>query len=146
MKKYILILLSIFSLAVCAEDHTIKMLNNGAGGLMVFEPASLVIKPGDTVHFKATDVMHNSESIEGMIPSGATPWAGQMSQDISVTLTEEGLYVYKCTPHMMMAMIGVIQVGAASNSQQIEALTGTLTAQFAMNKDRLTNYLSNLQK
>jgi|TARA_B110000438_G_C15801622_1_gene645413 pseudoazurin len=146
MKKYILILLSIFSLAVCAEDHTIKMLNNGSGGLMVFEPASLVIKPGDTVHFKATDVMHNSESIEGMIPSGATPWAGQMSQDISVTLTEEGLYVYKCTPHMMMAMIGVIQVGAASNSQQIEALTGTLTAQFAMNKDRLTNYLSNLQK
>ena len=113
---------------------------------MVFEPASIVIQPGDTVHFKATDVMHNSESIEGMIPSGATPWAGQMSQDISVTLTEEGLYVYKCTPHMMMAMVGVIQVGAATNSQQIEALTGSLASQFAMNKDRLSNYLSNLQK
>ena len=45
-----------------------------------------------------------------MIPAGAEPWVGALSQDIEVTLTEEGVYVYQCTPHNMMAMVGVIKV------------------------------------
>ena len=144
MYKYILIILILISSNAYTADHTVQMLNNGPGGLMVFEPGFIVAEPGDTIHFKATDMMHNSESIPGMIPSDATPWAGQMSQDISVTLTKEGLYVYKCTPHMMMAMVGVIQVGSASNLQEIVTRAEKLKAQFAMNKDRLSNYLPNL--
>ena len=50
------------------SEHTVKMLNSGDGGMMIFEPAVLKVSVGDTVHFKATDAAHNSASIEGMIP------------------------------------------------------------------------------
>ena len=56
---------------------------------MVFEPGVLSINKGDTVKFEATDMAHNSAST--LIPAGAKPWMGRMSQDISVTFDTEGV-------------------------------------------------------
>jgi pseudoazurin len=117
------------------------MLNNGKEGLMVFEPSVLSIQQGDTVLFEATDVSHNSASIPGMIPQGATPWTGAMNQDIKVTFDKEGVYVYQCTPHSMMAMVGVIKVGSPSNMAIIKGKAEDQKKAFVMNKERLTNYL-----
>jgi pseudoazurin len=127
-----------------AQQHEVKMLNNGAEGLMVFEPAVLSINPGDSVVFKATDMSHNSTSIAGMIPDGAESWTGAMSQDVTVNFTKEGVYVYQCTPHSMMAMVGVIKVGAATNLAAVKQKAETQKQAFVMNKERLTAYLSNL--
>ena len=127
-----------------AQQHEVKMLNNGAEGLMVFEPAVLSINPGDSVVFKATDMSHNSASIAGMIPDGAESWTGAMSQDVTVNFTKEGVYVYQCTPHSMMAMVGVIKVGAATNLAAVKQKAETQKQVFVMNKERLTAYLSNL--
>ena len=127
-----------------AQQHEVKMLNNGAEGLMVFEPAVLSINPGDSVVFKATDMSHNSASIAGMIPDGAESWTGAMSQDVTVNFTKEGVYVYQCTPHSMMAMVGVIKVGAATNLAAVKQKAETQKQGFVMNKERLTAYLSNL--
>ena len=127
-----------------AQQHEVKMLNNGAEGLMVFEPAVLSINPGDSVVFKATDMSHNSASIAGMIPDGAESWTGAMSQDVTVNFTKEGVYVYQCTPHSMMAMVGVIKVGAATNLAAVKQKAETQQQAFVMNKERLTAYLSNL--
>ena len=54
-------------------------------------------------------------------PDGANSWAGAISQDISVVMDTEGVYVYQCDPHVMMAMVGVIQVGEATNLDDIKA-------------------------
>ena len=126
------------------SEHTVKMLNSGDGGQMIFEPAVLKVSLGDTVHFKATDMAHNSASMEGMIPEGAKKWSGAMNQDISVVLDTEGVYVYQCDPHVMMAMIGVIQVGEASNLEQIKGSVANKKSQFMLNSERLENYLSKL--
>ena len=95
-----------------SEDFEVNMLNQGADGVMVFEPSVLKISVGDTVTFKPTNPGHNSASIAGMIPTGANSWDGGMSQ-VKVTFTEEGTYVYQCTPHLMMAMVK-FAVGDAS--------------------------------
>ena len=126
------------------SEHTIKMLNSGEGGQMIFEPAVIKVSVGDTINFKAVDMSHNSATIDGMLPSGAEPWAGQMNMDISVTLDTEGVYVYQCDPHVMMAMIGVIQVGEATNMDDIKAATNTLKSSFVMNAERIDTYLSQL--
>ena len=137
--------LSVMSIFTFAAEHEVKMLNSGTEGYMVFEPAVLKVKVGDTVTFKATDMAHNSASIEGMIPEGANSWNGAMSRDVTVTVNKEGLYVYQCTPHSMMAMVGVIQVGgSSSNMASILAKAGNLKASFVMNKERLDNYLAAL--
>ena len=145
MKKLAFILfLTLYTLSAFSKDHVVKMLNAGKEGMMVFEPAVLSIKKGDTVKFVATDVAHNSSSVEGMIPEGAEPWVGAMNQDIEVTLTEEGVYVYQCTPHNMMAMIGVIKVESSSNINSIRAKAESYKKTFLMNQERLDDYLSRI--
>ena len=124
--------------------HEVKMLNSGADGIMVFEPAVIKISKGDTVNFVATDMSHNSASLDGMIPAGADSWNGALSQDISITFTEEGVYVYQCTPHAMMAMVGVIQVGEAVNLDAVKAEASQKKSIFVSNTDRLDEYLSRL--
>lgn len=136
--------ITLFSVSVLAEAHEVKMLNAGKEGMMVFEPAVLTVKKGDTVKFVATDLAHNSSSVEGMIPNGAQAWVGAMSQDIEVTLTQEGIYVYQCTPHNMMAMVGVIKVETNTNLADIKSKAESYKKTFLMNQDRLDNYLSEI--
>ena len=126
------------------SEHIVKMLNSGSGGNMIFEPAVIKVSKGDTIHFKAVDMAHNSASIEGMIPEDAVSWASALSQDVSITLDAEGVYVYQCDPHAMMAMVGVIQVGAAINMSEIQESANQHKATFMMNADRLAGYLSQL--
>ncbi len=151
--KNILIAMSLFLLAVpaFAAEHTVKMLNNGPDGVMVFEPAVLQVAVGDTVNFVATDMAHNSASV--FTPPGATTWNGGMSQNVSVTLDTPGVYIYECTPHAMMAMVGVIQVAdgmtldLSLDSAYVdgaEVFAETYKSKFVMNQDRLDNYLNDL--
>ena len=136
--------LVILSGSVLAESHEVQMLNTGADGVMVFEPAVLSINPGDSVTFKATNPGHNSESMEGMMPEGAEGWQGGMGQDVTVTFDQDGVYVYQCTPHLMMAMVGVIKVGSGSNLEVIKAAAIDKKTAFMMAQDRLDDYLSQL--
>ena len=137
-------LMLILSVPTFAAEHVVKMLNAGSDGPMVFEPAVLSVNVGDTVKFVATDMAHNSASAKGLIPAGAKPWMGKMSKDISVTFDTEGVYVYECTPHKMMAMVGVIKVGAGNNINDIKKNSQNYKRAFVMNKDRLDKYLSQL--
>ena len=146
MKKLLLLLsFLIINFNAFTADYSVKMLNQGSSGVMVFEPAVLKINKGDTVNFISTDAAHNSASLPGMIPSGATSWSSELSQDISVTFDIEGLYAYQCTPHAVMAMVGVIQVGEnPSNLNQVMSQAENMKPMFLMNKDRLTDYISQL--
>ena len=126
------------------SEHIVKMLNSGDGGNMIFEPAVIKVSKGDTIHFKAVDMAHNSATIEGMIPAGASAGASALSQDVSITLDAEGVYVYQCDPHAMMAMVGVIQVGEAVNMSEIKASAEQYKSNFMMNAGRLSGYLDQL--
>ena len=145
IKIYLLISLFLASnFSFAGDTHIVKMLNVGEGGQMIFEPAVIKVSKGDTIHFKATDMSHNSVSVDGMVPSGAAPWAGQLNQDISVTFDTEGVYVYQCDPHVMMAMIGVIQVGDPINMEEIKKASQDYRSKFVMNAERIDNYLNQL--
>lgn len=145
MKNTFLTLTFFISLAITAETYTVKMLNQGAEGIMVFEPSILDVDVGDTVIFEATDAAHNSESMEGMIPNGAVSWSGPLSKDISVTFEIPGVYGYQCTPHSMMAMVGIIRVGKnIDNLETLKAVANIKKSSFVMNQDRLDSYINNL--
>lgn len=106
-----------------AANHTVKMLNSGPGGAMVFSPAVVKVAPGDTVTFEPTHPTHNAESISGMIPAGAAPFKGQLSKPLTVKFTKPGVYGYKCTPHYGMGMVGAVIVGSpASNLAPAKAV------------------------
>jgi pseudoazurin len=105
-----------------AAEHEVKMLNKGADGIMVFEPAFLKIALGDAVHFVATDKGHDVLSIDGMTPAGTAPFAGKMNEDLTVAFDTPGVYGYKCKPHYGMGMVGLVVVGDPVNLAEASAV------------------------
>ena len=135
-------LLLILSMLFVAEEHEIKMLNFSESGPMVFEPGFLRVEPGDTVIFKPVDLAHNTETVSNMIPVGGQEWLGNINEEVRVTLTTEGVYVYQCTPHLILGMVGVIQVGKPLNLKEVIEASSNMT--FAVNPERLSNYLAQI--
>jgi pseudoazurin len=106
----------IFTLAAgpaLAANHEVHMLNKGADGAMVFEPALTNVAVGDTVTFIPTDKGHNAETISDILPAGAAPFRGAMGEQITVTFDLPGAYGIKCSPHVGMGMVALVVVGDA---------------------------------
>ncbi|MCL5975669.1 MAG: plastocyanin/azurin family copper-binding protein [Gammaproteobacteria bacterium] len=97
-----------------SKNHTVT-----AQGL-IYEPLVVTIAPGDSVSWTNMST-HNTESLEGLIPEGAEMWISAMSENYSRTFTEEGIYIYKCTPHFGAGMGGAIIVGNPVNLDQIKS-------------------------
>ncbi|MBE0689519.1 MAG: pseudoazurin [Anaerolineae bacterium] len=120
MKKYCALTLGVvsavlLSISAQAAEFEVKMLNKGSDGqVMMFEPAFLRVQPGDTVRFIPTDKGHDAETIPGMLPDGAQPFKGKLSEELKVTFQTPGLYGYRCLPHFGMGMVGLIAVGNAA--------------------------------
>jgi len=126
-----------------AKEYQVKMLNKGSdGSLMVFEPAYLKVAPGDSVKFLATQKGHNAESLPGMAPAGAAAFKGKIDEEFTVKFTREGVYGYKCLPHLGMGMVGVIQVGKPGNKAAVATATQKLPG---LGKKKMTALLEKVR-
>ncbi len=105
-----------------AAEVEVKMLNRGAEGPMVFEPALIKVAPGDTVKFVSTDKGHNAETIKGMVPDGGTTFVGKMGENVAAKFDQAGIYGIKCAPHYGMGMVAMVVVGAPANEEQARAI------------------------
>ena len=137
------LIMALMSTATFAQEHIVEMLNNGDDGMMVFEPGFLKVEKGDTVKFLSTDMGHNSVST--YVPEGASEWNGRLNEEIVVTMDHEGVYIYKCTPHIALAMIGVIQVGNATNMDAANSSAKEMKSKFMMSQERLEDYLAEVK-
>lgn len=147
-KKSALGLVAIVAMAAVAvpalaENFTVKELNSGAGGTFVFQPDYLHVKPGDTVTFEPTDAGHDSQSYEA--PAGAQAWKSEIGKPITVTFKQDGVYLYECSPHHLFGMLGVIQVGKATNKAQAEKAAAAMEKTQLMNKGRLTKLMTQVK-
>lgn len=119
-----------FAGAVSAADVDVKMLNKGEAGAMVFEPSFVQVQPGDTVHFLAVDKGHDVESVKGMLPEGVEPFKGKLNENFDLTVTAEGVYGVKCTPHYPLGMVALVVVGdPSSNLEAAKAVKNPKKAQ-----------------
>ena len=141
-------LLSMCLLAAAASAHaaeiTVKMLNSGKDGPMVFEPSFVRAAVGDTVVFVPTEKgAHYSVSL--LVPAGAKPWRGLPDQEFKVKVDKEGLYLYACEPHKTLGMVGVIQAGKPVNLAEAKALAVQEQAAFALGKTRFDTALAQVR-
>lgn len=99
------------------KNHEVK------AAVTQFNPMVLFVNPGDTVTW-TNMAGHDTTSIEGMIPEGAEAWQSKMGEQYSYTFTQEGAYIYKCTPHASLGMIAAVVVGSTNpaNLDAIKAL------------------------
>lgn len=87
-----------------AAEHTVSAFQ------VKFDPVFLYIEPGDRVDW-INMVGHLIETIDAMVPEGTEKVLTEMGKDVSHTFDNEGIYVYKCTPHWGARMGGIIVVG-----------------------------------
>ncbi len=105
------LLLSAPALSIAA-DFEVKLLNKGADGAMVFEPAGLKIAPGDTSlhpHRQGPQCRNH----QGHDPGWCCGVQGQDERDDQGYLRGSGVYGVKCAPHVGMGMVAAILVGDA---------------------------------
>ena len=106
--------------SVLGDEHVIK------GIVTQWRPLVTFAQPGDTIKF-TNMIGHDTETIKGMIPAGATPWKSKLGQEgFSATVDKEGAYVYKCNPHISTGMTGVIVVGDANPPHNLAQLEENL--------------------
>ena len=111
MRLILLVLLSLWSGPAVAADTTIEMLNKLDNEYMVFSKKIVYIDSGDTVFWKATDKGHNVEFVKRAVPTGVGAFKSKLNQDTEYKFSIPGIYVYWCTPHKTMGMIGFVIVG-----------------------------------
>ncbi|MDE5603906.1 MAG: pseudoazurin [Helicobacter sp.] len=143
MKKLFLLLLGIC--ALYAKDYEIQMLDlDREGNTMVFSPSFIRIQPGDTVTFIPTHKTHYVQS--KLIPDGAEHFLSELDEKTAFKFDKEGIYIYVCPPHQMMNMIGIIQVGNATNIQKVRDSVPKLDRRALVNKGRLIEYAKAIQE
>ena len=106
-------LLMAMATSAFAEDATVEMWNKDPEDKkrkMVFSQEIVTIKPGQSIIWIATDKGHNVEFIDG--PDGAKlAKKSKLSKDVTLSFDTPGVYVYVCSPHASMGMIGIVVVG-----------------------------------
>jgi len=102
-------ILSLFSNHVIAENHKIDMLNKLGKERMIYSKKVISINVNDEITWKSVDKGHNVEFIG--LPEGASKYKSKISKEAKYTFSKSGIYLYQCTPHKAMGMIGLVIVG-----------------------------------
>ena len=94
-----------------AEDISIDMLNKRDDGQrMVYSEDLVRISLGDTINWNPKDPGHNVEFVAG--PNGfELPAKSFINRKVSMKFEIPGIYLYVCSPHSIMGMIGLVVVG-----------------------------------
>ena len=109
----------LFSGNLMAASHKIDMLNKLGKERMVFSKKIISIEVNDDVLWKSVDKGHNVEFI-GM-PDSVVKYKSKISKDAVYKFSKAGIYLYQCTPHKAMGMIGIVIVGNdKSNLEKIK--------------------------
>ena len=146
IRKLLILMIFIISVPAFSADHTVEMLSSSDGQMMVFKPAVIQINPGDTVTWKATNPGHNTASINEMSPDSSLQWDGKINEELKITFTKEGVYGYKCTPHYILGMVGIVSVGDnTTNLSSASEYASEAEKKFATNKNRFTKYINELK-
>ena len=106
--------------AESSSEIIINMLNlREDGERMVYSQDIVNVEVGDTVKWLPKDGGHNVEFVAGP-ESFEIPPKSYINREVSIKFNIPGIYLYVCSPHSIMGMIGLVVVGNdTSNKEQI---------------------------
>ena len=108
-KFFILISFIFYSSVSISETLEIDMLNKLGKEKMVYSIKVAKVNLNDKIIWKSKTKGHNVEFI-GM-PKGVKKFKSKINKDVEYDFKVPGIYLYQCTPHKAMGMIGLVIVG-----------------------------------
>jgi pseudoazurin len=99
--------------AAPAAEVVVEMLNRdkATNTSNVFKPGLVKVAKGDTVKWVATNPGHNVAFVSGGVPAGVSLFTSGFAKEIRYKFDKPGIYLYKCTPHLGLGMVGLVVVG-----------------------------------
>ena len=91
------------------EPLIIEMLNKRGKDKMLYGQDVAKVEVGQTITWTPDSKGHNVQFVS--VPEGVEKVKSKLSKEFSYTFEQEGVYLYVCTPHATMGMIGVVVVG-----------------------------------
>ena len=91
------------------EPLVIEMLNKRGKEKMLYGQDVARVEVGQTVTWTPDSKGHNVQFVS--VPEGVEKVKSKLSKEFSYTFEQEGVYLYVCTPHASMGMIGMVIVG-----------------------------------
>ena len=139
MIRLFTVLFFMFTSSAYAVDMTIDMLNKNADGeRMVYSTEVAKVAVGDTITWLPASKGHNVHFISA--PDGVELVKSKMNKEFPFTFEKEGIYLYQCTPHKSMGMIGLVVVG--ENTDNLDSVKKTKVV--GKTKKKLKELLENL--
>ena len=137
MNQYVTMILFVFLLVVTTMANTkeLEMLD------MWYSEDVTRVDVGETITWKPTVGGHNVHFVAWPEEYKMTQKpSGRIGQEYTITLTEPGIYVYLCTPHVRHGIISFIIVGDdISNKDQIAE-----TLLFGKSQTKLDEFVESL--
>ena len=116
MKLYLILIVACFMggmvLSAKAEEKEpliIEMLNKRGKEKLLYGQDVVKIDVGQTITWTPDSKGHNVQFVS--VPEGVEKVKSNLSKEFSYTFEQEGVYLYVCTPHASMGMIGMVIVG-----------------------------------
>ena len=91
------------------EPLIIEMLNKRGKDKMLYGQDVARVEVGQTITWTPESKGHNVQFVS--VPEGVEKVKSKLSKEFSYTFEQEGVYLYVCTPHASMGMIGMVIVG-----------------------------------
>tara|TARA_B100000482_G_scaffold147202_1_gene109305 strand:- start:164 stop:574 length:411 start_codon:yes stop_codon:yes gene_type:complete len=91
------------------EPLVIEMLNKRGKEKMLYGQDVARVEVGQTITWTPESKGHNVQFVS--VPEGVEKVKSKLSKEFSYTFEQEGVYLYVCTPHASMGMIGMVIVG-----------------------------------
>ena len=91
------------------EPLIIEMLNKRGKEKMLYGQDVARVEVGQTITWTPDSKGHNVQFVS--VTEGVEKVKSKLSKEFSYTFEQEGVYLYVCTPHASMGMIGMVIVG-----------------------------------
>ena len=118
-KLFFIICIIFYSSISFGKTLEIEMLNKLGKEKMVYSIKVAKVDQNDKIIWKHVSKGHNVEFI-GM-PKGVKKYKSKINKKAEYVFKIPGIYLYQCTPHKAMGMIGIVLVsGDKSNLEEIK--------------------------
>lgn len=118
-KLFFIICIIFYSSISFGKTLEIEMLNKLGKEKMVYSIKVAKVDQNDKIIWKHVSKGHNVEFI-GM-PKGVKKYKSKINKKAEYEFKIPGIYLYQCTPHKAMGMIGIVLVsGDKSNLEEIK--------------------------
>ncbi len=139
------LVLSVFAAQTAsAAEVVVEMMNRDKDTKLmnVFKPGLVKVNKGDTVKWVAVNPGHNVAFVAGGVPAGVALFTSGFDKEIKYKFEKPGVYLYKCTPHFGLGMVGLVVVGR--DKSNLAAVKAAYVP--PMSKKRLAPFFAELDK